>query len=381
MKIAQVIQADSWGDVTPEALDRGIGGREGALIQLAKQWARLGHEVTNFVPTQKASRFEEERYEGGVLMWKDNWGFHEYVPLKLARPMLGAFPYDAVVAWECPSIYGDEQVLDKQKVRLTHMQVAHFNNGEQEAAERFSTGVVALSEWAKDFLVHEGLEHPNLYVRPNGVDIEKYPLHEVVRANENAFNGDPSFVYSSSPDRGLWQLLQMWPTILEEYPKAKLYVGYGVEKYISELRWAHNRLGQMCIEIEEGMKLPGVVDIGKIGQKQLAQLQMKATAWLYPADTIQATETGCITAIENMAAGNPCIMSDADCLKDEFGKVALIEPLPFDPYDYTGDLFDLLTNPLLHAKLAERGRFFAEKRDWSKIAPTWIDLFKEQQNA
>jgi glycosyltransferase involved in cell wall biosynthesis len=375
VKIAQVINADSWGDVTPEALDRGIGGREGALIQLAKQWAKLGHEVTNFVPTKKASRFEEDELDPIYP-----YGFHEYIPLKLARHMLGSFPYDAVVAWECPSIYGDEDVLEKQKVRLTHMQVAHFNQGEQEAAEKYSTGVVALSEWAKDFLVHDGLEHPNLYVRPNGVDISKYPLMRVEKMAWLEYEKSPSFVYSSSPDRGLWQLLQMWPIIRKQHPGAKLYVGYGVEKYINDVRWAHNRLGQMSVDIEDGMKLPGVVDLGKIGQNQLAQLQMKATAWLYPADTIQATETGCITAIENMAAGNPCIMSDADCLKDEFGRVAIIEPLPFDPYDYTGDLGDVLTQPLLYAKLAEAGRRFAESRDWSKIAPTWIDLFKEQQN-
>ena len=48
MKIAQVIVSDSWGSVTPAALEKGIGGREGAMIYLSRAWAKSGHEVTNF---------------------------------------------------------------------------------------------------------------------------------------------------------------------------------------------------------------------------------------------------------------------------------------------------------------------------------------------
>jgi hypothetical protein len=377
MKIAQIIQADSWGDVTPEALERGIGGREGALIRLATEWAKLGHEVTCFVPTKKAVRYSGASEPSNT---RGEGGFHEYIPGKLARHMLAAFPYDAVVAWECPSIFSDERILEKQKVRLTHMQVAHFHDQEMEMAERFSTGVVALSEWARDFLVHEGLVHKNLYVRPNGVDISQYPIAEVSRESLHSMNGPPSFVYSSSPDRGLWPLLKMWPRIREVFGDAKLYVAYGVEKYVSQLMWAHSRNGEMCLDIIDGMNQPGVIDLGKIGQKQLAQLQMKATAWLYPADTIQATETGCITAIENMAAGNPCFMSDADCLESEFSKVSIINKLPFDQEDWIAELGNVLYDPAIFSRMQSRGRKFAETRDWKVIAPTWLDLFEENKS-
>jgi glycosyltransferase involved in cell wall biosynthesis len=134
----------------------------------------------------------------------------------------------------------------------------------------------------------------------------------------------------------------------------------------------------MSVEINELMKQPGVIDVGKVGQKQLAKMQLNATAWLYPADTIQATETGCITAIENMAAGNPCITTDADCLKDEFGEVAEIVSLPMntDEFAYTVTQ-NILECPSRMAEMQEKGRNFAEGRDWSRIAPTWINLFKE----
>lgn len=222
-------------------------------------------------------------------------------------------------------------------------------------------------------MVHSGLQMSSnkLHVRPNGVNISDYPLDKAMKRHRNV-----SFVYSSSPDRGLWHLLKMWPKIRKEYKKANLYVAYGVSKYTDQIKWAHSRVGEMSLEIEQLMKQPGVVDVGKIGQKQLAELQLKATAWLYPADTIQATETGCITAIENMAAGNPCLISDADCLEEEFHKVAHVNRLPFAEEEWLNAVFRVL-NTDDHKSYRKRGRELAESRDWSKIAPTWIELFKE----
>jgi hypothetical protein len=382
MKIAQILTADSWGEITPEAFERGIGGREGALMRLAKEWAKLGHEVTNFVPVKRATRINElwagNLSSRGITGYTINEpeGFHEYVPLSLAQPALSTWPYDAVIAWECPAIYDNEHILEKQKARLTHMQVAHFSPGQMEAAERYSTGVVALSKWAKGFLVSSGLvmDEKRLYVRPNGVDMSNYT--ELVAKNLD----EPKFVYSSSPDRGLSHLLDMWPDIMERWPKATLYVAYGAKNFADEVKWSHFRIGEMSLKILEGLKQPGVIDLGKIGQDQLGELQRNATAWLYPADTIQATETGCITAIENMAAGNPCFMTDADCLESEFSDVSFVIPLPFHADRWLYLLETLLRNEPLYRSMAMDGRDFAKTRDWKVIAPTWLDLFEENKS-
>lgn len=405
MKIAQVIlESGTWGNVGPEALQRGIGGREGALIRLATEWARLGHEVTNFVPTDKAKRFNEfepsrhmeqmgygyfRNYDETPPLFKPYAGFHEYVPAKLARPMLASFPYDAVVAWECPEIYANEAVVEQQKVRLVHMQVAHMKN--MDAAEEFSTGVVALSQWALDFLVHSGLSMngDKLYVRPNGVNIADYPWDpKKLSWNNKKF----SMIYSSSPDRGLLNLLKIWPDIYKNKKGSKLFVAYGAKDWTTQVKWAHAKVGEMALQIEQLLNQPGVFDLGKIGQQQLAKYQREASIWLYPADTIQATETGCITAIENMAAGNLCLMSDVDCLESEFGKgfiggkgkiseyppPAIIEPLPVDTERWAEMTVELLKNDdWVVRRLA--ARTFSESRDWSAIAPTWIDLFKDNR--
>jgi glycosyltransferase involved in cell wall biosynthesis len=183
------------------------------------------------------------------------------------------------------------------------------------------------------------------------------------------------FVYSSSPDRGLWHLLKCWPKIRELDSEAELVVTYGVKNWVDMLKWGHNRQGEMAIEIERLMKQPGIVDFGKVGQKQLSKLQASAVAWLYPLDSIQATETGCITAIENMAAGNPVITTDCDCMADEFAASGVIVSLPFDVDDYVSAVEFILNDEVAYNTLQAQGFEFAKNRDWRKIAKQWENFF------
>ncbi len=372
MKIANILISDVWGDVTPDALERGIGGREGAMIYLAREWARAGHEVTNFVNTEQSARFVEEPIRergGGVIA-----GYHEYVPLNLTKPMLANFPWDVAIAWECPTAFEDHRILNNTKLRICEMQVCHFSLPEKEAAATYCDYVAALSPWHREFLMHQGLEldEDEVVVFPNGVDISRYPDLDYGRK----FTDDPKFVYSSSPDRGLWGVLQIWPMIRKDFPKATLKVGYGAQKWIDFNKWSHGRQGEMAVEIERLLKQPGVEDIGKIGQDELSKLQIESDAWLYPLDAMNATESGCITAVENAAAGNPIITTDCDCMPTEFGKIGRIVEMPFNPEEYYKAVKDVLTDETYYTTLQRRGREFAEGRDWSIIAQNWLDLFK-----
>lgn len=360
-----------WGEVNPEALTKGIGGREGAMIHLSQEWAKMGHQVTNFVNVQESSRFmpsvSQQEFPAE--------GYHEYVPLNLTRPMLANFPWDVAVAWECPSTFEDHRILDNIKLKICEMQVCHFDGQEMFAAGDYCDYVAALSKWHKGFLMSQGLEMEDdeVIVLPNGIDLSRYPAPEYGKKFLNA----PNFVYSSSPDRGLWNILKIWPRIKKDFPTATLRVGYGVENWTGLNKWSHNRAGEMAVEIERLMKQPGIFDIGKIGQDRLSKLQMEADAWLYPIDAMSATESGCITAIENAAAGNPIITTDCDCMPSEFGSIGRIVDLPFDEEEYYSAVKDVLTDSDYYESLQRKGRKFAESRNWSSIAQQWEKLFKQ----
>lgn len=363
LKVANVIVSDSWGEVNLDALNRGIGGREGAMLYLSREWANAGHEVINFVNTQTGSRTEME-----------NNGSLSFLPLNAAGAILKYIPHDAVIAWECPSVFENDLMA---KVKITEMQVCHFRPGEREAAEQYSDYVAALSPWHKYFMLSDGLTMPEnkVVVFPNGVDISRYPAHIVQR--KNGIQDAPKFVYSSSPDRGLHGVLSAWPYIRKYFPGAELTVTYGVEKWTKEIRWSHSRQGEIAVQIEQMMKQPGITDLGKIGQAKLAKLQMEADAWLYPLDSINATESGCITAVENAAAGNPLIITDCDCLPSEFGHVGVVADLPFDAKGYADCIKFVLSDIDIVQKLRRDGRQFAESRDWAKIATQWTNFIEE----
>jgi glycosyltransferase involved in cell wall biosynthesis len=233
-----------------------------------------------------------------------------------------------------------------------------------EYAELFCDYIVPLSEWHKLYLLSRKLNFDEEYIIPfsNGVDLNRYSQ------KEKLLKKPWRFVYSSSPDRGLLHLLNCWPRIRDLDSEAELVVTYGVKDWIEFLKWSHSKQGEMAVDLEKLMKQNGIVDFGKVGQTQLAKLQMSAVAWPYPLDAIRATETGCISALENMAAGNPIITTDCDCMEMEFSKAAIIIPLPFNEHEFISALDFILSDEQAYATLQQQGYEFVQKRDWSIIA-------------
>ena len=369
MKVAQVLIGSSWGQINPDVINKGVGGREGALLHLSKEWAKNGLEVTNFVSVDKSSRIKE-----------DGGGFHEYAPLNIAKTTLQNFPYDVVIAWECPSIFDDPDIKKNSGLRLCEMQVCHLPDKEMISAGKNLDYMCALSDWHKNFLLHSGLEmdSENVLVFPNGIDLKRYKNDQIPAKMGKKVPKNAKFVYSSSPDRGLWYLLQIWPYLREEYPEATLSVCYGLEKWVEQLKWTHGRIGEMALGIETLLDQPGITNLGKIGQDQLSKLQIEADAWLYPFDPMSPTESGCITAIENAAAGNALVTTNADCMESEFGIFSKIIKLPFQPEHFAEETISYLndTDYLEYSRTA--GREFAESRDWSIIAQQWIEFFTRE---
>jgi hypothetical protein len=75
VRISNVLISDSWGELTPDIFEKGVGGREGAMMYLSREWAKLGHEVTNFVGVERGKKFfEKPRYE--TLVNLAHPGFH-----------------------------------------------------------------------------------------------------------------------------------------------------------------------------------------------------------------------------------------------------------------------------------------------------------------
>lgn len=366
MRIVNVMPAAAWGAIGYELLEQGCGGRETALLQLSKEWAKEGHEVLCYVPRETV---EHIPFGAGTV---------SLAPESMAPDALRSVPFNAVVSWEEPRVFADHSILDAQAhaVRITEYQVANPPPGSLDDVPPGACFTAALSEWHGRYLAEQGINPGDIRVFPNGVDSARYPSGAAV-------DRGPRFVYSSSPDRGLSHLLELWSELKSEIEvhrasklqTATLHVAYGIDHWTMYSRYSHNLDGHMAATIIEGLEQPGVVYEGRIGQGRLAQIQQSCSLCLYPCDTTQPTETGCITLVEAAAAGCPAVTTDCDCLGEEFSDVHVVVPLPFDPDAYIEATVESYGN-VNH--LRERSLEFAASRSWKLIAQKWIDFFSEE---
>ncbi len=362
------MSSSTWGSVGDDLIERGCGGRETALIMLSREWARLGHEVTCFVPRQEG---QDVAYGEGTVSYRRAGD---------AAPTLRSVPFDVIVSWEEPQVFLSPEIAETQggAVRLLEMQVAHLHPRSDELEEEACT-YVALSPWHEQFLLRQGVKQP-IVVLPNGIDFSRYA--SVLSSN----NREAQFIYSSSPDRGLGGLLHSWPLIRDAIGVAEdplLHICYGVENWLEYATRSHHRDGDDAVYVAKSLGLlpnsrlmDGVVYHGRIGQNQLAQIQRDCVMMTYPADTVQPTETGCVSVIESCAAGAVPVITDCDCLGSEFQEVAEVVPLPFDPVEYAERVVALWKDKKRRLELAKAAREFARSRSWDKIARQWVDLFE-----
>jgi len=134
-----------------------------------------------------------------------------------------------------------------------------------------------LSEWHKNFLIHHHkMPSEKMFLTGNGVVQDLYK-------DVDLYTKKNKIVYSSSPDRGLYQLLQMFPAIKKEVPDLELVVGYGFFNWKSFARQRGDTASIALMEKIEGlMNQPGVTYLDRVDKKTLAYHQMEAKVWVMP---------------------------------------------------------------------------------------------------
>lgn len=189
----------------------------------------------------------------------------------------------------------------------------------------------------------------------------------------------PKFIYSSSPDRGLDTLLQLWPHIRKEFPKAQLDVFYGFENWEkSILQSGNEQQKQWMLSIKEGLEQPGVINHGRVSQDELAQHWKQATIWLYPT---KFSETYCITALEAQLSETVCICSDLAALSSTVGDRGIL--IPGDAYseEYRKraleETFAILRDDQRRKAMTDRAKQWAQQQTWENRAKEWLSIFKQ----
>jgi len=342
-----------WGEVSPEVLetDSQLGGAEASLIHISRGLAERGHDVTVFhgdCPHEKLYFTDHARTYSGPSSYR-------WRPTDMYNPRTC---YDALILWD------DSSVCQYDPCAHAVILSAHCNTQPHLRDHYRIDWAVMGSGWQRETLCQQYriLSTESSEVIPLGVDLARY--------EEKVETETHRVIYCSSPDRGLHHLLRVWPKVREQIPLAELHIFYSFGGF-ERNKWRMDKYAETWWYVKTHLSQPGVVNHGPVGQQTLAREQMKAALMAYPSDLFVDGETFCMVVLECMAAGTPCLVSDAAALPGVYGDAVAILARPIEDEHWIMAITRLLTEPDLRQTYTERGLEFARNHTWDKAIEAW----------
>lgn len=327
----------------PESIYTGITGSEEAVIYISQKLSKLGYRVTVFGNPPETSPHSTPNMNPRFI--------------KLERAHLSKM--DIAISWRMPEIaealrnHADKVYFWPHDVctrRLTTAQIQGFDD------------VLWLSKWQRQQWISINPPFAKFTkIFGNGINAEQF---KPIEQRKNPY----ACIYGSNYARGLEILLDLWPTIKEQFPQATLDVYYG---------WQHwgllssTKEAKMRVQMAELADLD-VQDHGLVGHEELNRAYERASFWTYPCT---GTETFCISALRAQTAGAIPVVIAQTALKEtvQYGHHCLNQQ----------NYLKTLLNALQHAEeitLEERQKARAlilDQFTWDKIAYKWHVLFQE----
>lgn len=257
-------------------------------------------------------------------------------------------------------------------VCLSHWQAGHFKRvypflKDAEVIDMDNNPVSYDDDWTATTFYPDGKAYkvPKIAIIGNGLDTERFK-----KPNERVPH---RFIWCSSPDRGLEELLNLWSSLREKLPDAQLKIYYGWEYFDTTLWIPEQRAFKQ--RILKLLKQDGVEWCGRIGQVQLAQELMKSDAMIYPPH--QFRETYGIAFLEAQAAGVICFYRKNGALGETIGDRGV--PLEMDASPET--IISLITKTLSDNEgckvMRDKAREYAMERSWGTQTEKMLNLYEK----
>jgi glycosyltransferase involved in cell wall biosynthesis len=192
---------------------------------------------------------------------------------------------------------------------------------------------------------------------------------------------DPhAMLWTSSYDRGIEHLLNMWPDIKKAVPDATLNVFYGWKLFENFYRTNPERMAWMR-KINKLMEQPGITHHGRVIQAEVEKWHKKCGIWPYPTHFY---EINCISAIKAQLWGSVPVCIDYAALKEtvKFGKKIKGDIWGKDVAEkYKKALIKALKDTEWQEEQRKKMMPWARKKyGWDKIAKQWTEEFGGVKN-
>ena len=326
-----------------------VGGSEEAIIYLSKELANLGWKVTVYGDPDK----DEGMIDG--VDWQPFFKFN----IKDA--------FNIVVFWRAPS-YLDTNVDAKAKYLWCH----DVQNPGEYSEERLKqiTKIIVLSEAHRQNL--PDIPDKKFMISSNGY----YEHLPEMKSRNNPY----WCLWTSSYDRGIEHLLEIWPDVMKAVPEAQLHIFYGWQLFVRFNKGNPERIAWKK-KIEKMMKQDGVTHHGRVNQLEMEEWHKKCGVWAYPTHFY---EINCISAIKSQLWGNIPVTIDYAALKETVKYGKKVDGDIWDPdtkEKYKKELIKALKDYEWQEKERKKMMPWARKKyTWKNIGEQWTKEFGGVKN-
>jgi predicted O-methyltransferase YrrM len=185
--------------------------------------------------------------------------------------------------------------------------------------------IFCLTEWHVEYLTNifpslKNMTVPFYY----GVDFDKFSINN---KNKNelqlGIKEKYKFIYSSFPNRGLLQLLQMWPKIHEFQQKASLHIYSDINgKWVNQVEGEiMKQIQQLLVDYKAYEHNMNIYYYGWVNKQTLAEAWITSDIWFYPCTFM---ETFCLTALEAALTRTLVVTNDLAALQNTVGDRGVI---------------------------------------------------------
>ncbi len=317
-----------------------VGGSEEAVILASQELHKQGYKVTVYGDPGR-----EGDYDG--VTYLNHFKFNS------------SDTFSILIGWRNISLFDNKFNAKKTYLWLHDVPVAMDYKPERLAN---ITKIIVLSKAQRELL--PGVPEEKFFYSSNGFK-EEFP-------KIGSENIPTRAIWTSSYDRGLQHLLEVWKSVKQAVPKAELRVFYGwqlFDKFYSNnperMKWKK--------KIEEQMTQLSVFHGGRVTQGDIEKEYKKAGLWVYPTDFY---EINCLSAIKSQAFGAVPVTMNYAALKETVQHGIKIVGDIWDSdtkKTYTDALIKALSETFDRKAMMKWAR---DKYNWKTVIAEWIKEFE-----
>lgn len=337
--------------------ERGLGGSESALLYMARELGRLGHNVNVFCTCNQPGT-----YQG--IAYSNSDDFLSYCHANAQDVCVFSRLYEPLI-----------QANSRIKILWLHDTAgSKYYTGALPALDQHINRYFTISAWQQQGYIDTfNFDARRFYLTRNGVDLSLFEGHPPRNRNK--------LIYINTPFRGLDVLVGLFPYLQKAVPGVELHLYTGMSLYGDQYsEWDEELRGLY----EYARTLPGVHLGEPLPKAELARELLTSYLSLYPS---HFDECCSIASLEVQAAGVPMITSDLAGLKDTIknGETGILVPIDnaelksrSQAYqiNFLNQTVQLLRDEDAWKMLSENAsRNIAENYSWDLIAREWETEF------